>query len=33
VGDRAFRVVTHLDVSREDMDAAGNIFTHVFGNS
>jgi len=33
VGDRAFRVVTHLDVSREDMDAACNIFTHVFGNS
>ena len=32
VGDRAFRVVTHLDVSREDMDAAGKIFAHVFAN-
>jgi len=33
VGDRAFRVVTHLDVSREDMEAAGKIFSRVFANS
>ena len=32
VGDRAFRVVTHLDVSREDMEAAGKIFALVFAN-
>jgi len=33
MGDRAFRVVTHLDVSGDDMDTAGKIFAHVFGNS
>lgn len=33
IGDRAFRVVTHLDVSGDDMDTAGKIFAHVFGNS
>ena len=33
MGDRAFRVVTHLDVSGEDMDTAGKIFAHVFENS
>jgi hypothetical protein len=33
VGDRAFRVVTHLDVSREDLEAAGKIFARVFTNS
>jgi len=33
VGDRAFRVVTHLDVSREDMEAAGKIFALVFANA
>ncbi|PJA77706.1 MAG: low-specificity L-threonine aldolase [Nitrospirae bacterium CG_4_9_14_3_um_filter_51_5] len=30
VGDRAFRVVTHLDVNHEDMDVAGRIFSRVF---
>jgi threonine aldolase len=30
VGDRAFRVVTHLDVIREDMVAASGIFRRVF---
>ena len=30
VGDRAFRVVTHLDVDREDMVAASRIFRRVF---
>ncbi|WP_342347634.1 GntG family PLP-dependent aldolase [uncultured Nitrospira sp.] len=29
MGDRAFRVVTHLDVNHEDMDAAGRIFSRV----
>jgi threonine aldolase len=33
VGDRAFRAVTHLDVSREDMDSAGKIVTLVFANA
>jgi len=33
IGDRAFRVVTHLDVSGDDMDTAGKVFAHVFGNS
>lgn len=33
MGDRAFRVVTHLDVSGDDMDTAGKIFAHVFGNA
>jgi threonine aldolase len=30
VGDRAFRVVTHLDVDREDMIATSRIFRRVF---
>ena len=30
MGDRAFRVVTHLDVKHEDMVAAGRIFGRVF---
>lgn len=30
VGDRAFRVVTHLDVNREDMLAASLIFKRIF---
>ena len=30
VGDRSFRAVTHLDVSREDMDTAGQAFARVF---
>jgi len=30
VGDRAFRVVTHLDVTRDDMVAASRIFLRVF---
>ena len=30
VGDRAFRVVTHLDVNHEDMVVAGRIFSRVF---
>ena len=29
VGDRAFRLVTHLDVSREDIAAAGEVFARV----
>ena len=29
VGDRRFRVVTHLDVSAEDIEEAGRIFTSV----
>ena len=29
VGDRAFRLVTHLDVSREDIKAAGEVFARV----
>jgi threonine aldolase len=33
VGDRAFRVVTHLDVNREDMVAASRIFNRVFSAS
>ena len=33
VGDRAFRVVTHLDVTREDMVAASLIFRRVFSAS
>lgn len=33
VGDRSFRAVTHLDVSREDMDAAGKAFARVFASS
>jgi threonine aldolase len=33
VGDRAFRVVTHLDVNREDMVAASRIFHRVFSAS
>ncbi len=30
VGDRSFRAVTHLDVSQEDMQRAGQIFAKVF---
>ncbi len=30
VGDQSFRAVTHLDVSREDMDVAGQAFSRVF---
>ena len=30
VGDRSFRAVTHLDVNRVDIDAAGQIFSRVF---
>ena len=33
VGDRAFRVVTHLDVDHDDMTAAGLIFRKVFSSS
>lgn len=32
VGSRAFRVVTHLDVNREDMDAAARVFRNVFSS-
>jgi len=32
VGERAFRVVTHLDVNREDMEAAGQVFARVFAS-
>lgn len=30
VGDRAFRLVTHLDVSAHDIEEAGKIFSDVF---
>ncbi len=30
VGDRSFRVVTHLDVTHQDMEAAGKVFAQVF---
>ncbi len=30
VGDKFFRVVTHLDVNREDMDTAGQVFARIF---
>ncbi len=30
VGDRRFRVVTHLDVSKNDIEEAGRIFAKVF---
>ena len=30
VGDRAFRVVTHLDISAQDIEAAGQVFAKVF---
>jgi len=33
VGDRSFRAVTHLDVSREDMESAGHVFARVFVGS
>jgi threonine aldolase len=33
VGARAFRLVTHLDVNREDMVAASRIFSRVFSAS
>jgi threonine aldolase len=32
VGDRSFRAVTHLDVNREDMEAAGQGFARVFAS-
>jgi threonine aldolase len=32
VGIRAFRVVTHLDVNRSDMDAAARVFRNVFSS-
>ena len=32
VGDRAFRAVTHLDVNREDMGSAGEVFERVFAS-
>ena len=32
VGDHAFRVVTHLDVSAKDVEEAGQIFHKVFSN-
>ena len=32
VGDHAFRVVTHLDVSTEDINEAGRIFAEVFSS-
>ena len=32
VGDRAFRLVTHLDVSTDDIEEAGRIFTKMFGS-
>ncbi len=31
VGDRAFRLVTHLDISPQDIERAGKIFSSVFG--
>jgi len=33
VGERSFRAVTHLDVNREDMEAAGQVFVRVFADS
>ena len=33
VGDRSFRVVTHLDVSTDDMEVAGKIFARVFAHA
>ena len=30
VGDHAFRVVTHLDISTQDIEAAGQVFAKVF---
>ena len=33
MGDRAFRVVTHLDVNHEDMVAAGKVFRQVFSTA
>ena len=33
VGDRSFRAVTHLDVNRKDMEAAGQVFARVFASS
>ncbi len=32
VGERAFRAVTHLDVSQEDMNRAGHVFAKVFAD-
>ena len=32
VGDRAFRVVTHLDISTQDIEAAGQVFAKVFSS-
>lgn len=33
VGDRAFRLVTHLDVTGDDIEKAGEIFRHVLRDS
>jgi len=33
VGDRAFRLVTHLDVNKADIEAAGKIFSGVLARS
>lgn len=30
VGDHAFRVVTHLDISTQDIEEAGRVFTRLF---
>jgi threonine aldolase len=30
VGGRTYRAVTHLDVSTDDIDRAGQIFSRVF---
>ena len=32
VGDHAFRVVTHLDISTQDIEAAGQVFAKVFSS-
>ncbi|WP_454063073.1 low-specificity L-threonine aldolase [Candidatus Nitrospira salsa] len=33
VGDRSFRVVTHLDVSAEDIESAGRMFAKAFSST
>ena len=33
VGDRAFRLVTHLDVTSRDIDEAGKIFSRILVNA
>ena len=32
VGDRCFRLVTHLDVNQQDMEVAGKVFAEVFAS-